>query len=519
METKNHAIIFARVSSEDQRDGFSLDAQVSLAQKYAKEKGLKIIRIWKVQESASKEDSRKKFFEMIKYIQENNIKHAVFDKVDRAVRGLRAAAEIEQLIRENEVSFHFPRENLILNQESLPQEKFRFSLGTVIAKYYIDNLKTEINKGLNQRTENGYWNGLAPFGYSNVRQNGRAILEVNPFEAGLVRDVFSFYSTGNYTYQMLADYIQTKLQEVGPDESRSCTKRLIETILTNPIYYGMMRVRKKLYKGKHEPLINKELFDSCQKIRGIRSQQYKSNRKGIIVKPFMGFLTCGCCGHAITGETAVKNSEKKYTYYRCANHKCIEHKKRINETDLLRQLIFAFEPFAKWTPKATDAFIELLQGQIEKAELFTGELETKVARAREEVRERVNQLSELKNKGLLSAKEFEAAVGVSNQLLQQHKLEIDQIRTSNLATFKVAASIIQMFRRAYDFMQLPGNELEKVRLAKLVLSNPTLSDRTMRYDYKKPLDELFNLTERPIWWRRGELNPRPQVIHEKALHT
>ena len=21
------------------------------------------------------------------------------------------------------------------------------------------------------------------------------------------------------------------------------------------------------------------------------------------------------------------------------------------------------------------------------------------------------------------------------------------------------------------------------------------------------------------WWRRGELNPRPQAIHDKALHT
>jgi hypothetical protein len=68
-------------------------------------------------------------------------------------------------------------------------------------------------------------------------------------------------------------------------------------------------------------------------------------------------------------------------------------------------------------------------------------------------------------------------------------------------------------------MQLNGFELEKVRLAKLVLSNPTLSNKTMRYDYKKPLDDLFALTERPIWWRRRESNPRPQVIHRKALHT
>ena len=519
MQSANNAVNFARVSSEDQRDGFSLDAQTDLAAKYAKQNNLSIIKIWKDQESASKEDHRKIFDEMIEYVKTNEIRNVIFDKVDRAVRGIKSASKMEELVDHHNVKFHFTRENLVIDKFSPPQEKFRFYLGTVMAKYYIDNLKTEINKGLNQRTEKGYWNGLAPFGYTNSRIYGRATIEIDPIESKLVFDVFEFYSTGNYTYQLLVDYISDKLKEHNKQTERTCTKRLIETILVNPIYYGMMKVRGKLHKGIHEAIIKKDLFDACQKIRGIRAQQYRSNRKGIIIKPFMGFLTCDCCSHAITGETVVKANDKKYTYYRCANQKCDQYKKRVNETDLLSQLVFAFEPFTKWTPKATDAFIQLLHGQIDKAGLFTGELESKAAKARANLRERVSQLSQLKDKNLLSEKEFEAAVAVPNRLLQQHEVDLSQINTTDLTTFKVAASIIQLFRRAYDFMQLNGFELEKIRLAKLVLSNPTLSDKTMRYDYKKPLDVLFALTERPIWWRRRELNPRPQKIHRKALHT
>lgn len=515
----NSAVIFARVSSEDQRDGFSLDAQTELASKYAKQNHLKTLKTWKHQESASKEDQRKIFDEMIDFVKTNEIKNVIFDKVDRAVRGIKSASKLEELVDQYDVKFHFTRENLVIDSSSPPQEKFRFYLGTVMAKYYIDNLKSEINKGLHQRTEKGFWNGLAPFGYLNSREKGRATIEIDQIESKLVIDVFEFYSTGNYTYQMLAEYIQLKLKEAGKETERTCTKRLIETILVNPFYYGMMKVKGELHKGNHQPLIDKSLFDSCQKIRGIRAQQYKSTRKGTIIKPFMGFLKCGECDHSVTGETVVKGNGRRYTYYRCANNKCEEYRKRVNEDDLFKQLIYAFEPFTKWTPKATEAFIGLLSGQLDKVALFTGELENKSARTREELKERISKLSELKSQGLLSEKEFLAAVEIPTQLLKQQELDLAAIQTTDLNTMKVSANIIQLFRKAYDFMNLTGFELQKVRLAKLVLSNSTLTDKTMRYDYKKPLDELFALTERPIWWRRGELNPRPQVIHDKALHT
>jgi len=518
MSTKESAVVFARVSSEDQRDGFSLDAQEELANKYAREKQFKIVKSWKHQESASKEDQREIFDEMLEFVRSNNIQNVIFDKVDRAVRGIKSASKIEELIESGSVKFHFTRENLVIDVNSAPQEKFRFYLGTVMAKYYIDNLKSEINKGLNQRTKSGYWNAVAPFGYTNTRDNGRASVEIDSVESKLVVDVFDFYATGNYTYQSLADYVFTKLKEQNR-EPRTCSKRLIETILVNPFYYGMMKVKGKLHLGNHQPLINKDLFDACQKIRGIRSQQYKSIRKGTIIKPFMGFLKCGCCGHAITGESVVKANQQTYTYYRCANNKCEEYKKRINEKDLMQQLVYAFEPFTKWTPKATDAFIGLLQNQLEHAGVFAGDLEKKALEARNELIARIQTLSELKEKKLLAEDEFSAAVAVPNKLLEQQNIELNNLKASDVNSLKVSASIIQMFRKAYDFMHLDGFALEKVRLAKLVLSNPTLRERTMRYDYKKPLDELFALTERPIWWRCRELNPGPQEIHRKALHT
>ena len=116
---ENVCVEFWRVSSTDQRDGFSLKAQEEKAKEYSDLNSLKSSRNWSVSESASQEFDRKKFFEMIDYVTENGIKNVVFDKVDRACRGLRAAVVIEDLI-ESGVCFHFVRDNLVVNKESAP---------------------------------------------------------------------------------------------------------------------------------------------------------------------------------------------------------------------------------------------------------------------------------------------------------------------------------------------------------------------------------------------------------------
>ncbi len=138
---------FLRVYSEEQRsDGFSLPAQKEKSDAYIKENKLNCVKGWSVAESASKELDRKEFFDMLKYVSENGIKNVVFDKIDRACRGLRAAVFIEDLV-EAGVRFHFTRDGLVVYKNSPPGDKLRFYLGVVLAKYYIDNLKTEIRKG------------------------------------------------------------------------------------------------------------------------------------------------------------------------------------------------------------------------------------------------------------------------------------------------------------------------------------------------------------------------------------
>lgn len=53
------AVILARVSSKEQEDGYSLDAQISRLSDYANKKGLEVIKTFTLTESSTQGDRKK----------------------------------------------------------------------------------------------------------------------------------------------------------------------------------------------------------------------------------------------------------------------------------------------------------------------------------------------------------------------------------------------------------------------------------------------------------------------------
>jgi site-specific DNA recombinase len=529
------AVEFLRVSSDGQKEGYSLEAQREMAGAYARKSALKCVQSWSVAESASKELDRKKFFEMVRYVSEHGIKNVIFDKIDRACRGLRAAVMIEDLVDAG-VRFHFTRDNLVVDKSSSPSEKLRFYLGVVLAKHYIDNLKIEIQKGMDQRWLEGHWNGLAPLGYKNIRDDGgRARVILDPGVVPHLKELFELYATGNYSYKALATFLNDQgvmvtkriREEVGDGirirrEEVPVTHKCIENVVCNPFYYGARRKNGQVVRTgneQHEGIISKELFDRCQKIKAIRAASTRVTLSHEIHKPLMGFMKCGSCGRSVTGEVHKKSSGRIYIYYHCANLECSQRKINVRQETILAQVTKAFEPFAKLSPSATAAFIENIQEQMTDLKIFSSEHLKEIEHAKQEIEVRCRELKDLYDAGALSESEFEEVIKKKRLLVQSNDIEIEAHMKASGETILAGLKIIELLGKSYDFMQLEGNELEKVRLAKLMLSNPILTDGNLGFDYKKPFDVLSDLTGHRKWWRRWELNPRPNCLKPKSLRV
>ena len=90
------AILYARVSSKEQdREGFSIDAQVKLLKGYAEMNGVRIVREY-VDIETAKATGRTQFNEMLSYLKSHPAVDTVLvEKTDRLYRNLRESVTID----------------------------------------------------------------------------------------------------------------------------------------------------------------------------------------------------------------------------------------------------------------------------------------------------------------------------------------------------------------------------------------------------------------------------------------
>ena len=51
-----------------------------------------------------------------------------------------------------------------------------------------------VREGLSRRVQEGWFVGLAPYGYRNVRKDGRGVIEIDPEAAANVNRIFHLYA-------------------------------------------------------------------------------------------------------------------------------------------------------------------------------------------------------------------------------------------------------------------------------------------------------------------------------------
>ena len=109
------------------------------------------------------------------------------------------------------------------------------------------------------------------------------------------------------------------------------SKSVVHKILKNLIYYGSFIWDGKLYKGTHEPIISKELFDRVQEVMKEKGRRRTRQQKHHWA--FQGMLTCGHCGCTLTAEI----KKDRYIYYRCTGYKGKCPEKYVREEEVARQ--------------------------------------------------------------------------------------------------------------------------------------------------------------------------------------
>src|SRR4051812_10706280 len=196
------AVIYARVSSKEQeKEGFSIPAQLKLLNEYAASNGFAISKEY-VDVETAKQAGRTAFGEMVVFLKAHSAMRVMLvEKTDRLYRNLKDWVTVDEL----DVEIHFPKEGVVLSRESRSSEKFMHGIKVLMAKNYIDNLSEEARKGMQEKAEQGIWPTKTPLGYRNVTGlDGKRVIATDPAVAPIVVKLFEWYATGQHSLKEAA---------------------------------------------------------------------------------------------------------------------------------------------------------------------------------------------------------------------------------------------------------------------------------------------------------------------------
>ena len=490
-----NAVVYARVSSREQeREGYSIPAQVKLLTQYASRTGIRVEREFLEVESA-KVPGRPRFDEMVGFLRSNpHCRVVLVEKTDRLYRNFRDAVTLEDL----GVEIHFVKENLVLSKDSKSQAKLFHGIQLVLSKNYADNLREEVKKGMREKAEQGTYPGRAPFGYRN--NTATRSIEVEPEKAAIVKRTFELYGTGDHSLSSL----RIKLRELGVSISRA----YLETILKSRFYLGQFVWQGVQYKGTHLPIIDLGAFERAQAVFQGRSKP-KSRKHDFA---FGGLLTCAHDGCNVTAEF----HKGKYTYYRCSYGRGPCDLPYMPEPKLANQLGEVLRDIHVPDEVVRAIVTSMEQDRSNSEERRQAELQGLRQRLAA-LRSRMDQMYEDKLDGKISE---ELWTRKANEYREQElALESALERLSQPVTPERALSagrILELANKAYS-LYLTRNVTERGRLLRMVLLNCATDGTTLWPTYRKPFDLIFQRAQREEWSGREDLNLRPPGPEPGAL--
>lgn len=159
------AVILARVSSREQEDGYSIDAQKHRLETYCLRRQLDVLRVFEITESSTRGD-RGKFMELIKFCKAQKQTIAIVaDKVDRVQRSFKEYPLLDSLIQDGKIELHFNTENYIIHKNSISQERLMWSFSVIMAQSYVDSLRDNVKRSFDHKIRMGELPTMAPIGY------------------------------------------------------------------------------------------------------------------------------------------------------------------------------------------------------------------------------------------------------------------------------------------------------------------------------------------------------------------
>lgn len=308
------AVVYCRVSTEDQAKKYSLAAQEKDCRKFAEREGAEVSKVF-IERGKSAKDlkGRPELQQLIAYVIANQIDWVIIYRLDRISRDMLKTLELYRDLSKHNIRIMSVTEN---NDET-PSGNLQRNINAAMAQYERELLSKKVTRGMVEAVQEGRWVFNPPIGYQYTIDKHKKKLLVPSEGSEFVKRVFELAETGQYTFMQIWE--QSRFFT-----TKSTTVKTVEHAIHNPLYAGYLKTGwfADYLPGIHKPLITKEQFWAVQKLYSDLKNNNPHPKVDNPDFPLKGILRCHHCGGKITGSWS-QGRGKKYAYYRCLDK---EHK-------------------------------------------------------------------------------------------------------------------------------------------------------------------------------------------------
>ena len=406
----------------------------------------------------------------------------LFYKVDRAARNLFDYVELERLESEYDVPF------ISVSQQTDNNPAGRMMRRTLanMASFYTEQQSVDVCEGLSRRVQEGWFISRAPYGYRNVRKNGRSIVEVCSETGPKVRRIFQLFAYENLTLDSLIERLEREgmtYRSTLPKFARSS----VHQMLRDRSYIGELPYHGEWYPGKHSPLVDRTTWNRVQELLG--EHFYRSHEM-----TFGGeLIKCGFCGYPITGERKFKqtrNGEQAYTYYRCSKYNRPGHPRiRVREEEFDTQILALFDRIRIQDENIRDWFRAVLASQTRDQQQDSLAQRGELQRQLTLIVSQQDRLVNMRIDGEVDATVFAKKQTDLRDRMASLKLQLDAVDRSHDETADVVSKVFELSQTLRDQWLIADHPSQR-RILEIVCLNFLLDDTNLVYQMRKPFDVL-----------------------------
>lgn len=481
----------------------TLEKHEKLLRDYAERAQIDINGVYKEVASAGDIENRPVFNQLLLDIEQGLFEAVLVVDIDRLTRG--NAVDLERIKNTFKIKDCKIITPLKIYDPQNDDDEFFLDFNMFISARELRLIRKRMMRGKIAAMEQGLYTGsVLPLGYTKVKnENGKGwILYPKEDEAKIVRYIFEQYANGARP----ADIIHF-LNKNGMRGKRGAewTHRLLKRIVNNRNYIGeiaMQRrttiqtiengtVKKRLVmnkdvqhvKGKHQPLISKELWDIVQdrqKIYGVDRVTRTTEMKN----PFSGLIFCEHCGRTMARKPHFyKESNRRVIYLCCSTLRCPT---AACEFPLVEERILSE------LHKELDNFNIFLDNYAEEYEIRKENNQKELEILNENLTKRQNMLvraCEMLEEGIYTPEMFKARQSEINGQIEHIKSCIEEVNSrSEHSEVEVVRKLVPNIKLCLDeYHNLTPKEQNK--LLKSIIERVTYS-RKQRAQKNTPKDDF-----------------------------